>query len=396
MRKEYLFISNSSKPTKEQHESRENIKLGNVRIPCIEAALSLGYEIFVGVNRTHAEELICENGYSIRFYNQNIYRNIFDIRNNFIAYKNLMKLLRREKIDVIHCNTPIGGVLGRLCGKKTGVNKVIYTAHGFHFYKGAPLINNTVFKFAEKWLARYTDAIITMNEEDYQAAQKFKLRNNGNVYYVPGVGVDTAIYQLEDINHYELRKSFGIMQEDIVLIAMGDLIDRKNYSTSIKAIAKANNKKLHFLICGKGPKFEELQKLAKDLGMIDKFHFLGFRTDIKELLNIADIFLFTTYQEGLPRSMMEAMSAGLPCIVSKVRGNVDLIEEGIGGFLRHPDDIDGFAEAINVLASGNELREKMRKDNLETIKRFDVENVKKEMRNIYEEILRKEMGRNGE
>lgn len=387
MGKKYLFISNGSKPTIEQYKSRKKIKFGNVRIPCIEAALSLGYEIFVGVNRINPEELECDNGYNVKFYNQNIYRSIYDIRSNYIAYKNLMRLLKLEKIDAIHCNTPIGGVLGRVCGKKVGVPKVIYTAHGFHFYKGAPLINRTLFKWAEKWMARYTDAIITMNEEDYEAAQKFKLRNNGKVYYVPGVGVDTNKYQLDDVNKDELRTKLGLKQNDIMFIAMGDLIHRKNYASSVKAVAKARNKKLHFFICGKGPELESLKSLAKELNVENQIHFLGFRTDIKELLSVADIFLFTTYQEGLPRSMMEAMAAGLPCIASNVRGNVDLIEDGQGGFLRNPDDIDGLAEAINILAADKVLREKMNASNLETIKKFDVENVKKEMKKIYEQIL---------
>lgn len=388
MMKKFLFISNGKKPTLDQQSSRKDIIIGNVSIPCIEAALSMGYKIYKGINRINANELKCENGYDIKFYDQSIYRSVFDFKSNFIAYRNLMNLLKNEKIDVIHCNTPIGGFLGRLCGKINKVPKVIYTAHGFHFYQGAPLINRTIFKWAEIWMARFTDAIITMNKEDYQAAQKFKLRNNGKVYYVPGVGVDTNRYQINDINIKELRSSLGLSTDDIILIAMGDLIDRKNYKTSINAIAKTNNKALHFLICGEGPKLENLKELSKELGVENQIHFLGFRTDIKELLNIADIFLFTTYQEGLPRSMMEAMSAGLPCIASKVRGNVDLIQEGVGGFLRNPEDSEGFAEVINILASDKELREKMKASNLETIKKFDVENVKKEMKKIYNKELK--------
>lgn len=387
MGKKYVFISNSNKTTREQRESRENVLLGNVRIPCIEAALYLGYEIFVGVNRTYTDQLSCENGYNVKFYNQNIYRRISDIRNNYIAYKNLIRLLKSEKIDVIHCNTPIGGVLGRVCGKIAGVPKVIYTAHGFHFYKGAPLINRTLFKWSEAFMARFTDAIITMNGEDFEAARKFKLRKGGKVYYVPGVGVDTDLYQISGINKEELRTKFELKEDDIMLIAMGDLIKRKNYPSSIKAIAKAANKKLHFFICGKGPEFKSLQNLAKDLRVENQIHFLGFRRDVKELLSIADIFFFTSFQEGLPRSMMEAMSAGLPCIASKVRGNVDLIQEGIGGFLREPDDFEGFAEIINILASDKALREKMKLCNLETIKKYDVKNVKEEMMKIYKNEL---------
>jgi glycosyltransferase involved in cell wall biosynthesis len=383
--KKLLFISNSTKPTYEQLMSREKVKLTNVSIPCVEAALSMGYEVFMGINRINPEELDCD--YNVKFYYASIYRSLFDFKSNYTAYKNLMSLLKREKIDVIHCNTPIGGLLGRLCGKMMKTPKIIYTAHGFHFYKGAPLINRTIFKWAEMWLARYTDAIITINQEDYQAAQKFKLRNNGKVYFMPGVGVDTKDFQLEGVDKQVIRSTIGLSAEDIVLIAMGDLIYRKNYAASIKAIAKANNTKLHFLICGKGPLLDELKALARKLNIENQIHFLGFRTDIKELLQAADIFLFTTYQEGLPRAMMEAMAAGLPCVASKIRGNTDLIEDGKGGFLREPEDIDGFAEAINKLAFNKGLRKSMGLSNIKTIIQFDVESVKSEMKKLYEKEL---------
>lgn len=383
--KYYLFISNSTKPTYEQQISRDRVQLSNVSLPCIEAALSMGYEVYLGVNRLEPEELECD--YDIKFYNSSTYRSLFDIKSNYIAYKHLMSILTKDDIDVIHCNTPIGGIMGRLCGNRARVRKIIYTAHGFHFYKGAPFINRTLFKWAEMLMARYTDVIITINNEDFQAAKKFKLRNDGRVYYVPGVGVDTNTYYLPTINKLKYRQSLGLLEDDICLIAMGDLIPRKNYATSIKAIAQANNSKIHFLIAGEGPELNKLQNLARELGINKQVHFLGFRKDIKQLLNIADIFLFTTYQEGLPRSMMEAMAAGLPCIVSNIRGNVDLMEENKGGYIRNPEDTEGFAEAIVTLATNKELRKSMGLINLDTIKRFDIEVIKEDIKKIYEEQL---------
>lgn len=371
--KKILFISNITN------------KITNFSLPSIVASKSLGYEFHLAANLINFDDN--PEKYGIKLKHIDLDRNPFS-RKNIAAYKQLLEYTKNEKFDVIHCNTPIGGVLGRLCGKKAGVPKVIYTAHGFHFYKGASFINRTIFKWAELWMAKYTDVIITMNEEDYTAAQKFKLKENGQVYYVPGVGVDTKIYQLKNVEVKAYRSSLGLSLDDIVLIAMGDLIERKNYKVSIKAIAKANNQKLHFLICGKGPKLESLEKLANKLGVGNQVHFLGFRTDIKELLNIADIFLFTSYQEGLPRSMMEAMSAGLPCIASKVRGNIDLIQNGVGGFLRHPKDSEGFAEALNLLAEDNMMRKRMKANNLETIKKYDVQYVKEEMKKIYDKILK--------
>jgi glycosyltransferase involved in cell wall biosynthesis len=385
MERKYLFISNSTKPSKAEQTSRDKIKLTNVNIPSVEAAIDMGYKVYMGVNRINAEELKCD--YEVSFYNSSTYRSLIDIKSNWIAFMNLMELLKREKIQVIHCNTPIGGLVGRICGKLAKVPKVIYTAHGFHFYEGASLFNRTIIKWAEMWLAHYTDTLITMNQEDYMAAQKFKLRNNGKVYYVPGVGTNTKDYQGVIVDKKKLRNELGLQDDDIVLIAMGDLIHRKNYETSIKAIAKANNTKIHFLICGRGPELNVLQNLAKKLEIENQIHFLGFRSDIKELLMVADIFLFTSYQEGLPRSMMEAMAAGLPCVASKIRGNVDLIVDGKGGYLREPDDVDGFTNAITRVVNDSILRHSMGEHNMMVVKKYDIENVKNVIKKIYSDVL---------
>ncbi|BCB40345.1 glycosyltransferase family 4 protein [Bacillus cereus] len=366
--KKILFISNITN------------RITNFSLPSIVASQSLGYEFHLAANCSNFKDDASKH--NVIVHHVDLDRNPFSFK-NIKAYKQMLALIKEEKFDVIHCNTPIGGILGRLCGKKMRVPKIIYTAHGFHFYQGAPRVSGTIFKLAEMWMARYTDAIITMNKEDYQAALRFKLRQKGKVYFIPGVGVDTDLYKYEKINRVTLKSSLGLKESDIVLISMGDLIHRKNYIASIRAIARANNPRLQFLICGKGPELDNLQTLAKELGVENQVKFLGFRSDIKELLAISDIFLFTTYQEGLPRSMMEAMAAGLPCIASKVRGNVDLIVDEKGGFLRHPNDISGIAECISKLALNEDLRGEMKLSNLEAIKQFDVGNIKKIMKDIY-------------
>ena len=173
----YVFLSNSNKPTEEEQNSRKPVPLTNVSRPCLEAALNMGYDVWFGTNRAEPDTLSCE--LPVHMYDSHTYRSIFNLKDNMTAYKNLMSILKQEEIEVIHCNTPVGGIIGRICGKRAGVKKVIYTAHGFHFYKGAPLVNRTVFKWAEMLMAHWTDAIITMNQEDYNAAKKFKLRNHG-------------------------------------------------------------------------------------------------------------------------------------------------------------------------------------------------------------------------
>ena len=330
-----------------------------------------------------------EKAYDIKIKSVPISRNPL-AKTNWAAYKELVAFIKQEEIDYIHCNTPTGGILGRLAGKKCKVKKVIYQAHGFHFYKGAPKKNWLVYYPVEKWLAHYTDALITINSEDFELAKtKFRLRKNGKVYYVPGVGIDTSQYNPSETSREEKRIALGLSESDVALISMGDLIERKNYDAAIRAIAQANEPKLQYFICGKGPEEENLKALAESLGVTKQIHFLGFRSDIKELLVAADIFLFTTKQEGLPRSMMEAMASGLPCVASKIRGNTDLLEGTEGGFLCETVDVAAYAGKLKLLANDKALREKMGENNLITIQKFSIETINKEVRKIYESELSK-------
>ena len=382
----YVFISNGTKPTKEKYESREPLKPSNVSRPCMEAALAHGYEVYYGVNRKNPEELACDM--PVKPFESHTYRSITAFGDNKIAYQNLCRVIDEGNVELIHCNTPVGGLVGRLAGRKKKVKKIIYTAHGFHFYKGAPLMNRTLFKWAEMWMAHHTDAIITMNQEDYEAAKKFRLRKGGKVYFVHGVGITLSDYEGLANKRAEKREELALADDQIMLVSMGDLVLRKNYATAIEAIAKAQNPKLQYFICGKGPELDNLKAQAESLGVAEQIHFLGFRTDIKELLAAADVFLFTSKQEGLPRSMMEAMASGLPCVASKIRGNTDLIEDGVGGYLCPSTDSDGFAVAIAKVADDATLRETMRANNLETIKGYDISVVEKEIADIYDDVLK--------
>lgn len=356
----------------------------------IAAAHNLNMDFYQAANWQDADPAQIakdEKAYDIKIKSVPISRNPL-AKTNLSAYKELVAFIKQENIDYIHCNTPTGGILGRLAGKKCKVKKVIYQAHGFHFYKGAPKKNWLIYYPVEKWLARYTDALITINSEDFELAKaKFRLRKNGKIYYVPGVGIDTSQYNLSEKSREAKRLELELSKNDVALISMGDLIERKNYSTAIRSIAEANDPKLQYFICGKGPEEEKLKALAESLGVIKQIHFLGFRSDIKELLAAADIFLFTTKQEGLPRSMMEAMASGLPCIASKIRGNTDLITDNEGGFLCEPSNSSGFAEAIDLLCNNKSLCNEMGRFNKAKIKDFDISVSEKAMRNIYAEVL---------
>lgn len=370
--KKILFISNVTD------------RMTNFSIPSIEAAQQLEYEFHMAANFSGFTDDASK--YNVTLHHIDLERNPFSFR-NIKAYKQMLALMKHERFDVVHCNTPIGGVLGRICGKRADVHKIIYTAHGFHFYNGAPLISRTVFKWAEMWLAHYTDVIITINEEDHQAAQNLKLRKNGRVYYIPGIGIDIAFIKNARIKKDEILSEIGANKNSILLISVGELNKNKNNKIVIKALGKLKKHEIHYILCGVGERKDSLFSLAKKYGLEKNIHFLGYRTDIPALLKSCDIFLMMSYREGLSRSLMEAMGSGLPCIVSKIRGNVDLIEDGIGGFLLGPDDVESLAEAIGMLAEDEFERRTMGLHNLRVITQFDVANVKNEMKLLYNKEL---------
>lgn len=382
--KGYIFIANGRIIPIEQYQSKEPVKTGSFEGTSIYAANKMGWKLYQGINRLYADELKGVD-YEIIFYDQNIYRSIFDIKNNWKGYKHLCKMLEMNpEIEIIHCNTPIGGVIGRLCGKRFN-KKVIYTAHGFHFFKGAPLLNRTIFKWIEQWMARYTDLLITINKEDYMAAQKFKLKKGGRVVYVPGIGINTSIFDDVYVNAAVKKREIGVPVDAHLCLGVGDLNDNKNVVTMVRTIAKTP-KSVHLALCGFGPLENQLRELCKSLNVDDRVHFLGFRADVSELYKASDFLFMASKREGLPRTTMEAMCASLPCLCSKIRGNIDLIDDGKGGFLISPLDVDGFADAISKLINNPQMCEEMGAYNREKVKAFDVEIVRKAMCEIFRTI----------
>lgn len=304
-------------------------------------------------------------------------------KDNFLAYREIKKLINNNSFDLIHCHTPVAAMLVRLAAKKVRKNetKIIYTAHGFHFFKGAPLKNWMLFYPIERWLARYTDILITINKEDYNRAKKsFKA---GRVEYVPGVGVDTKKFSEVVVDKLTKRKELGVPDNAFLVISVGELNKNKNHETVIKAIAKLNNTNVYYVICGQGVLEEQLKELIEGLGLDKQVKLLGYRRDIAEISKVADVFAFPSFREGLSVALMESMALGLPVVGSRIRGNVDLIEDGKGGYLVKPNDVDGYVNSLDKLIQNGNLIEGMSAYNKKTIKNFDINNVKRDMKNIY-------------
>lgn len=321
-----------------------------------------------------------------RVYHQvDIPRSILKVGSILRALRQLKTLCRQEQYDLIHCHSPIGGVVARLAAGKSRKKgaKVIYTAHGFHFYKGASLKNWLLFYPMEKLCARMTDLLITINQEDYTLAKR-KMKA-AKVTYVPGIGVDTAAFSGEE-DVAALKAELGLNPTDKVILSVGELSRRKNHKVILEAIARLSCPAAHYFICGIGPEEENLRNLAKQLGMEKQLHLLGFRRDIAKLLALADVYAFPSLQEGLPVALMEAMAAGKAVACSGIRGNLDLVEDGFGGEVRSSDDVDGFCNAIGRLLSTPSIAEKMGDYNRRRIKDFDCAVVDAQMKTLYQEI----------
>jgi glycosyltransferase involved in cell wall biosynthesis len=263
--------------------------------------------------------------------------------------------------------------------------RVFYTAHGFHFFKGASLINWIVYYPIEKWLAKYTDTLITINKEDYKIAQN-KLKPN-KVEYIQGIGIDIKRYSNLNINKSLKRKEIGVPVDSLLILSIGELNKNKNHEIVIRALAEINDKKIHYVICGKGHLKEHLNNLSLSLGLEKNVHILGYREDIAEICNIADIFIFPSFREGLPVALMEAMATGLPVICSKIRGNVDLIENNVNGFTFETDDIATLVSSIFYYEKNKNIVDKFSENSKSVINDFSLSNVINQLRNIYKNFL---------
>lgn len=351
----------------------------------------LGYEVHVATNfafgsitsqeRVDAfrQELEAEG---IRTHHIPIPRSIGDIKNIWASYYQMKKLCEQENYKIVHTQSPIGGVVARLAAKKLRKNgtSVIYTAHGFHFYKGASKKNWLLFYPVEKFLSRYTDVLITINGEDYERAKRFHAKK---VCYVPGIGVDTEKIGQAIGNRQQLRQELGFKEEDFVLMSVGQLSKRKNQETMIRAMAQISDKNVKYLIVGLGEMEETDRKLVEELHLEQNVVFAGYRGDVKELLHAVDCFVFPSLQEGLPVALMEAMAAGTPIVCSKIRGNVDLVKDGVEGTLVEALDVGAYGKAVVELKAQEKIRENYRKQAWKKIRAFGIESVHEKMKEIY-------------
>lgn len=364
-------------------------------IPFLKMLKEAGWETAVAACNDY-EDGECNIPYCDRYYDIAFERFPLSV-SNIKAYKALKKVINEGDYDIIHCHTPMGALLTRLAARKARKNgcKVVYTAHGFHFYSGSPLINWLLYYPAE-WLCSWiTDVLITINQEDYTRALRHL--HAKKTEYVPGVGIDMERFCTGTVDTVKKRTELGVADEEIMFLSVGELNANKNHEIVIRAIHRIGDARIKYFVCGKGELKGYLLELIAELGLEKSVRLLGYRTDISELYQAADVCVFPSKREGLPVALMEAVACKTPVICSRIRGTVDLVKEEKSYF--EPMQLESVVNCMkNLLATRDGSGEKDRMLLLEETKEsveinyanlhtFELKSVLPIMKRIYLEVL---------
>lgn len=359
--------------------------IANFHLPYLKWFQEQGYETHVASNSLEKtkEILYCDVKHQIDFK-----RSPFTLK-NIEVYRSFKRLLKENPYALIHAHTPMGGLIARLAARKDKNIKVIYTVHGFHFLKGGPKLSWLLFYPIEKLLSRYTDEIITINEEDYILAKR-KLSKKAHISLIDGVGVNLKdYYQLDDPFKLKIRKSLNLAEKDFVLVYVAELTKGKNQVFLIDFMGKmvASYPNLKLLLLGYGKEETNIRSLIKQKQLEGNILQLGFRTDVLELTNIADLIVSASLREGLPKAILEALAIGKPILASRVRGNKDLIEDGKNGYLYEPNDMHAFIALFEKMFSNKDLLKAFGEHSLKLSKKYDINKILNDVTTIYEKYI---------
>ena len=357
--------------------------IAKFHIPYLKWFKEQGWETWVAARNDYPDG-VCEIPYCDRFVNIDFARSPFS-KQTSVAYRQLRDLFARERFDIVHTHTPVGGVLTRLAarGARRAGTKVVYTAHGFHFYEGAPLANWLLWYPVERVMSRFTDVLVTINNEDYERAKRFA---HCRVEHVPGVGVDLSRFAAVDCRDAK-REELGLAPDDFAVLSVGDLIPRKNQASIVDALPLLPES-VKLFVCGEGPEREELLMLADNLGVRDRVSLLGFRNDVAEIMRACDCLVFPSVHEGLPVTVIEAMASGLPVIASSIRGiSPDLLTDGVSGFLLEEITPDVIAGKIKSLLQNPEQAQAFVAEAMASVRQYDISIAISIMSPIYKSLL---------
>ncbi len=319
-------------------------------------------------------------------------RNPWDPKAIVTSIQDVRRVVSREDYDLVHVHTPVAGFLTRaaLRGRRSqGRVKVIYTAHGFHFFKGGSPLRNALFRSLERLAGRWTDYLVVMNEEDAAAVRDCGILPHDRVRYMPGIGVDLSAYSRAAVTDRQvslLRQSLNLPSDAKVILVVAELIPRKRHRDVLHALSRMACRDAQLVIAGAGPLAESLGQLTKSLSLDARVHFAGFRNDIPTLLGASNVLMLVSEHEGLPRSIMEAMCMGVPVIGSKIRGIVDLLNDDCG-ILVESGDVDVLAHSMDYLLTDNHVAQRLARNAQERIARYNVKRIIRLHEELYGDAL---------
>lgn len=350
-------------------------------VPHIEMLLERGYKVdcACSIDRPIDKKLISKG---VRIFEIPFSRNPLGI-GNLKAFNKLIDIQGINEYDIVHVHTPIASIYGRLLKFKFPKLRTIYTAHGYHFLRGGSKLGWLIYYPIEKFMAKLTNVTININKEDYEIT-KNKLKPE-RCYLMNGVGLDLNNYKKlsnEKIN--EKKKELDLKESDFIVLMIAEINKNKNHIQIIKAIELLKDKysNIKVISVGEGSKLEELKEEINRLGLENNFKFLGFRTDINELINVADIGVLLSYREGLPRSLMEFIACGRKVVATNIRGCRDIVCNDNVGQVVEVGDYEATAKAIEIYYLLNDKKFKVQ----EEIDKYNIKNITKELSGIYEEI----------
>lgn len=310
--------------------------------------------------------------------------------NTIIGIFQLRKILNNEDFDIIHCHTPTGGIVARIATiNLKNKPKVIYTSHGFHFFKGAPFLNWMLFFPVEKFLSYFTDILITINQEDFENAKKYNFHAK-KILKISGVGVKLNKYKVNDKSlRLKYREMLNIPKDSFVLIYVAEIIKNKNQKMILNALKEVQKDipNTYLLLVGPDHTTGEFFSYAKDM-KIKNVIFTGWRSDVPNLLNCSDCYVASSIREGLGINLIEAMSSRLPVIASDNRGHRDIIKNNTNGILIKLNDYKAMAEAIINIYQNPEFREELVQNSQKTINDFENDVILEKLKRIYMEVYR--------
>lgn len=352
-------------------------------LPYLKMFHDLGWQVDVA-SHGDVELPFCDNRYEIP-----IKRSPAD-KENLQAFRMLKKIIKENNYDIVHCHTPMGGILARLAAfsQRRKGTKVLYTAHGFHFYEGAPKANWMVYFPIEYIMSMITDCLITINDEDFICAQK-RLKAK-DVVKVNGVGYNSdRYYPVTSEEKLRLRKKLGYSADEKLLVYVAEMNLNKNQAMLIRAlgeICKTRND-VRLIIAGADNFNGKYPELSRELGIEDKVDFLGHREDINDILHMSDIAVGSSYREGLPVNVMEALACGLPVVLSDNRGHRVLGVNGENGYIVRVNDYKAMASHISEMLEDEALYKRLSSNAVELIKPYSKESVMLELKEIYNRYI---------